>query len=153
MPGQNYLWYMASYDKLKLYGIAVNVCIDGFSRHIIWMQAYFTNNNPTVIAGYYFRAVAERGGCSQIIRSDFGTENVHMNRLQEFLHEDLTGTVHGLCVFQGTSPANQRIEICWVSTDDKMQITGWICSKNVSQLVISQAMQLTKALYSFVFCN
>lgn len=113
VPGPNYLWHMDSYDKLKPYGIAINGCIDGFSRHIIWMQAYFTNNNPRVIAGYYFRAVAERVGCPQIIRSDFGTENVHVNRLQEFLREDLTGTVHGPCVFQGTSPANQRIESWW----------------------------------------
>ncbi len=113
VPGPNYLWHMDSYDKLKPYGIAVNGCIDGFSRHIIWMQAYFTNNNPRVIAGYYFRAVAERRGCPQIIRSDFGTENVHVNRLQEFLREDSTGTVHGPCVFQGTSQANQRIESWW----------------------------------------
>ncbi len=150
VPGPNYLWHMDSYDKLKPYGIAVNGCIDGFSRHIIWMQAYFTNNNPRVIAGYYFRAVAERRGWPQIIRSDFGTENVHVNRLQEFLREDSTGTVHGPCVFQGTSQANQRIESWW-GTDAKTQITGWICSKNCGQLVISQAMQLTKALYSSVF--
>jgi len=53
-----------------------SLCIDGFSRHIIWMQAYFTNDNPRVIAGYYFCAVAAGVGCPQIIRSDFGTENV-----------------------------------------------------------------------------
>ncbi|KAI2647993.1 Retrovirus-related Pol polyprotein [Labeo rohita] len=113
VPGPTYLWHMDSYDKLKPYGIAINVCIDGFSRHIIWMQAHFTSNNPRVIAGYYFHAFAERRGCPQIIWSDFGTENVHINRLQEFLCEDSTGTVHGPCVFQGTSQANQRIESWW----------------------------------------
>ena len=31
-----------SYDKLKPYGIGINGCIDGFSRHIMWMEAYTT---------------------------------------------------------------------------------------------------------------
>ena len=38
--GPNALWHMDSYDKLKPYGIAINGCIDGFSRHIMWMEAY-----------------------------------------------------------------------------------------------------------------
>ena len=31
--GPNYSWHVDSYDKLKPYWIAINVCIDGFSRY------------------------------------------------------------------------------------------------------------------------
>ena len=43
--GPNALWHMDSYDKLKPYGIAINGCIDGYSRYILWMEAYTTNND------------------------------------------------------------------------------------------------------------
>ena len=33
--GPNYLWYLDSYDKLKKYGICINGCVDGFSRHVV----------------------------------------------------------------------------------------------------------------------
>ena len=35
--GPNYVWHIDSYDKLKPYGIAINGCIDGFSRNVIWL--------------------------------------------------------------------------------------------------------------------
>ncbi|XP_008282990.1 uncharacterized protein LOC103359432 isoform X2 [Stegastes partitus] len=104
---------MDSYDKLTPFGIGINGCIDGFSRHVIWMQANFTNSKPEVVAAYFINAVSECGGCPKIIRSDLGTENVHVNRLQYFLREDENGTVHGPCVLQGRSTANQRIENWW----------------------------------------
>ena len=43
VPGPNYIWHMDSYNKLTAFGIGVNGCIDGFSWHIIWMQANVTN--------------------------------------------------------------------------------------------------------------
>lgn len=46
--GPNYLWHIDSYDKLKPYGICINGCIDGFSRHIIWLKAGMTSSNPKV---------------------------------------------------------------------------------------------------------
>lgn len=61
------------------------------------MEAYVTNNNPRVIAGYYLRSVINKSGCPKIIRSDRGTENVHVNRLQEFLREDDMNMVQGNC--------------------------------------------------------
>ncbi|XP_039596017.1 uncharacterized protein LOC120543149 [Polypterus senegalus] len=113
VPGPNYLWHMDSYDKLTPFGIAVNGCIDGFSRHIIWMQANVTNSKPEVVAGYFISAVIELGGCPKIIRSDLGTENVHVNRLQRFLREDENGTLSEPAILQGRSTANQRIEWWW----------------------------------------
>lgn len=46
--GPNYLWHMDSYDKLKPYGICINGCIDGFSRHIIYLRAGSTSSDPKV---------------------------------------------------------------------------------------------------------
>ncbi|KAI9523455.1 hypothetical protein NQZ68_027313 [Dissostichus eleginoides] len=70
--GPNALWHMDSYDKLKPYGIAINGCIDGFSRYIMWMEAYTTNSDPKVIADYYFSTVTRIGGCPQRMRADRG---------------------------------------------------------------------------------
>lgn len=47
--GPNYLWHIDSYDKLKPFGICINGCIDGFSRHIIWMRAGATASDSKVI--------------------------------------------------------------------------------------------------------
>ena len=41
--GPNYVWHIDSYDKLKPFGIAINGCIDGFSRNVIWLEANTTN--------------------------------------------------------------------------------------------------------------
>lgn len=49
---------MDGYDKLKPYGFAINGCIDGFSRYIVWMEAYTTNDNPKVIADYFISLLA-----------------------------------------------------------------------------------------------
>lgn len=46
--GPNYLWHIDSYDKLKPYGICINGCIDGFSRHIIWLRTGSTSSDPRV---------------------------------------------------------------------------------------------------------
>ncbi|MGH0137660.1 UNVERIFIED_CONTAM: hypothetical protein FKN15_071616, partial [Acipenser sinensis] len=123
--GPNFLWHPDSYDKLKPYGIGINGCIDGFTRYIIWMEAYVTNSNPRVIAGYYLRSVINKSGCPKIIRSDRGTENVHVNRLQEFLREDDMNMVQGNCVLQGSSHGSQRIDSWW-SRYRKQNAEYWI---------------------------
>lgn len=51
--GPNYLWHVDSYDKLKPYGICINGCIDGFSRHLIWLRAGFTSSDPKVMNTKY----------------------------------------------------------------------------------------------------
>lgn len=50
--GPNYLWRVDAYDKLKPYGLCISGCIDGFSRHIMWLNVYHTSSNPRVIARY-----------------------------------------------------------------------------------------------------
>ena len=54
---------------MKPYGIAINGCIDGFSRHIMWMEAYYTNSDPKVIADYFINTVTHIGGCPQRVRA------------------------------------------------------------------------------------
>ena len=59
------MWHMDSSDKLKTNGISINGCIDGFSRKIIWLEAYYTSSDPLVVAGYYMTAV----GCGRTVWS------------------------------------------------------------------------------------
>lgn len=80
--GPNALWHMDSYDKLKQFGIAINGCIDGFSQHIMWMETYYTNSDPKVIADYFTKTVTHIGGCPQQVRADPGTENGNVREMQ-----------------------------------------------------------------------
>ena len=111
--GPNYVWHLDSYDKLKPYGIGINGCIDGFSRKMIWVEAFFTNSDPKIIAGYFASAVAKADGCPMILRTDKGTENVTTLRLQQFFRENDHGIHPHNCVILGKSTANTRIESWW----------------------------------------
>ena len=112
--GPNNIWHVDSYDKLTPFGICINGCIDGYSRYIIWMDAYSTNSDPKIIANYFLSKVQDIKGCPRILRVDNGTENVHMCRIQELLHEE-NGINPNNCVIRGRSTANQRIERWWGS--------------------------------------
>lgn len=117
--GPNMVWHMDGYDKIKPYGIAVHGCIDGFSRKIIWLQAYRTNNDPTIIAGYYLQAVQSLGGTARIVRADMGTENINVEQMQMFLREDQNSFRYGRSV------NNQRIE-CWWGMLRRQNMQFWI---------------------------
>lgn len=110
-PGPNYVWHIDSYDKLKRYGIAINGCIDGFSRKIVWLEAYLTSNDPKVIASYYLDSVEKCGGCPTLVRADLGTENTHLTQMQTFLRSDDDQEQN--CVILGSSTNNTRIESWW----------------------------------------
>ena len=69
---------MDAYDKLKPYGISISGCIEGFSRYIVWMAVYATNNDPRIIADYFVSSAARLGGCPERLRADRGTENGHV---------------------------------------------------------------------------
>ena len=113
-PGPNYVWHVDSYDKLKPYGIAINGCIDGYSRKIIWLEANTTNSDPKVIANYFVTAVQRKGGCPRRIRADLGTENSHIEQIQIFLRRDHGDELAGDRSFlYGKSTHNQRIEWFW----------------------------------------
>ena len=69
---------MDAYDKLKPYGISISGCIEGFSRYIVWMAVYATNNDPRIIADYFVSSAARLGGCPERLRADRVTENEHV---------------------------------------------------------------------------
>lgn len=111
--GPNYIWHLDSYDKLKPFGICINGCIDGFSRKIIWMNAFTTSSDPKIIGGYYMEAVERLGGCPRIVRGDRGTENIKVRDFQRFLRRNIHDGSVIECYIEGSSTANQRIEYWW----------------------------------------
>ncbi|KAG5884206.1 hypothetical protein JTB14_030808 [Gonioctena quinquepunctata] len=107
--GPNFLWHIDSYDKLKPYGIAINGCIDGFSRNVLWLETAFTNNDPAVISGYFMNTVESLGGCPKMIRTDMGTKNGYVEQMQNFFGDRNLGAIF----IYGRSTANQSIESWW----------------------------------------
>ena len=93
--GPNDVWHVDRYGKLKPYAIAIHGCIDGFSRKIVWLEASRTNNDPSVIASYFMKAVERVGGVPRNVRADLGTENRHSEQMQLFLRERAGGFVYG----------------------------------------------------------
>ncbi|KAL3973710.1 hypothetical protein ACER0C_024917 [Sarotherodon galilaeus] len=114
--GPNALWHMDGYDKLKPYGIAISGCIDGFSRYVLWMEAYTTNNDPKLIASYFLKTVSCINGCPERLRADRGTENGCVEQMQMFLRRNHTDSFAGEKSFlYRRSTANQRIEGWWAT--------------------------------------
>ena len=112
--GPNFVWHVDSYDKLKPYGIAINGCVDGYSRYVVWLEASTTNSDPKVIANYFIGAVKERAGCPKRMRGDLGTENVYIEDMQTFLRRDHRDEfAGGRSYISGRSTQNQRIEWFW----------------------------------------
>ena len=88
--------------------------MDGFSRHIIWMNAYYTNSDPKFIGGYFVEAVKPRLGCPRILRGNSSTENAYVRDMQRFLRmEDNDAMAGDSSYLEGPSTANQRIQCLW----------------------------------------
>lgn len=113
-PGPNSVWHIDGYDKLKPFGICIHGAIDGFSRHMIWIHAWNTNNNPRIVAGYFIKAAKQKNGIPERIRSDCGTENGLIEKIQVLLRSDHDDRYAGdRSYIYGTSTLNQRIEWWW----------------------------------------
>lgn len=112
--GPNFVWHVDSYDKLKPFGICINGAIDGFSRRILWLNAYCTSSDPKVIGGYFLETVGELGGCARILRSDKGTENSSIRDMQRYLRRNDDDALGGdMSFIYDRSTSNQRIESWW----------------------------------------
>lgn len=112
--GPNFVWHVDSYDKLKPFGICINGAIDGFSRRILWLNAYCTSSDPKVIGGYFLETVRTFGGSPRILRADMGTENSVIRDVQRYLRRGDADQLAGERSFiYGKSTANQRIESWW----------------------------------------
>ncbi|XP_051914768.1 uncharacterized protein LOC127596383 [Hippocampus zosterae] len=152
--GPNALWHLDGYDKLKPYGIGINGCIDGFSRYVLWAEAYTTNSDPKVVASYFIKTVSHIGGCPERIRADRGTENVCVEQMQMFLRRNHSDNFAAEKSFlYGRSTANQRIEGWW-STLRKQSAQFWI---NLFQTLQDDGHFsgdfLDKSLIRFCFLN
>ena len=63
---------------------------DGYSRKMMWPEAYKTNSDPLIIVGYLIDAVTENSGCPQKVRFDLGTENTHVAEILSHYYEILS---------------------------------------------------------------
>ena len=122
---------MDGYDKIKPFGFGISGCIDGFSRRLLWLNVYKTNNDPSVIAGYFIEAVSEFCGCPTFVRGDRGTENVLVKDIQEALMGNGRNGRHR-SYLEGSSTSNQRIECFWGHLR-KQCMEFWICRFNALQ--------------------
>ena len=113
-PGPNFCWHCDGYDKLKPYGFPIHGCIDGFSRHVLWLSVTKTNNDPRVIGKFFVQCVRENEGCPRLVRTDRGTENVLLATSQCFLRRSGNDSLSGFHAHRyGSSHSNQHIEASW----------------------------------------
>lgn len=111
VPGPNHIWNMDGYDKLKPYGFALQGCVDGFSRKVLWAKVGTTNNKPEVVAHHYAGLVMETGYIPVV---DAGTENTLTGLIQQALRHRHANKYAGKDSYVvGPSTANQRIERYW----------------------------------------
>ena len=149
--GPNFIWHVDGYDKIKPFGLCISGCIDGFSRKIIWLKVYHTNNNPKVIGGYFIEAVKECSGCPCLVRADYGTENGHVRTFQQLLRRNGTDSLNDNSYIDGASTANQRIE-CWWGFLRKECMQYWIdLFKNLQHRGLHGGDFLHKNLSRFCF--
>ena len=112
--GPNYIWHIDGYDKLKPFGFCIHGAIDGYSRRILWLEAFVTNNDPRVVARYFCDCIKQVGGVPRIVRADNGTENCNVAGIQRFFRRDADDAFAGDNSFlYGHSVSNQRIESWW----------------------------------------
>ncbi|XP_070562308.1 uncharacterized protein [Ptychodera flava] len=148
------MWHIDGYDKLTPYGICINGCIDGFSRLLVWLEAYTTNKDPTIISSYFVEAVKTRKGCPRRIRADMGTENRYIEQMQIFMRGYHTDALAGHKSFiYGRSTGNQRIEHWW-SILRKQNAQFWInLFENIRDDGLFDGSFLDKSLIQFCFLN
>lgn len=157
------MWHIDSYDKLKPYGICINAAIDGFSRNIIWIKAYWTNSNPRIIAGYFMEEVEKLGGCPARVRCDMGTENVYLEQMQRFLRYDHVDEFARDCFIFGSSNHNQRIESWWSylrkqhaqfwmnlfqELKEENEFSGDLLDKSLVQFCFMNIIQVSKIIFT-----
>lgn len=92
----------------------------------MWLEVSRTNNDPAVMAKFYFDCVEEIGGCPRLLTTDCGTANGIMAGMQCFLRgeddDDFAGEKAHRYI---PSTRNQRIEAWW-SYLRRSRYTWWI---------------------------
>ncbi|XP_077363971.1 uncharacterized protein LOC144007899 isoform X2 [Festucalex cinctus] len=120
----NALWHLDSCDNLEPYGITIHGCIDGFTHHILWLEAEPVNGDPEVIANSFMKTVEQIRGCPQRLRADPRMENGNVKKMQILLRDNHTDRYGGERSF---------IDAC-STTDQQMQ--SWLlipCERSVEK--------------------
>lgn len=99
------MWHLDGHAKLIEYGIIIHGCIDGYSRHIMFMRA--SCNNKAITVSRLMRDAFYRYGVPAHLRMDKGVEN----RKAAVLMELLRGNEIISAVIVGSSHSNQKIGI------------------------------------------
>ena len=60
--GANSCWHVDDYDKLKPFSFPIHGCIDGYSRKIIWLKTFHSNNNPFIIGAIFLEHLKQYEG-------------------------------------------------------------------------------------------
>ena len=101
--------------------------IDGYSRRILWLEAFVTNNDPRVVARYFCDCIKQVGGVPRIVRPDNVTENCNVAGIQRFFRRDADDAFAGDNSFlYGRSVSNQRIESWWSFLRKTDSDPGWM---------------------------
>ena len=106
VPAPNSLWHIDGHHSLIRWRFVVHGCVDGFSRHIMYLAAA-TNNCSQTVLDLFWKATREYGIPSRV-RSDKGGENVKVC----YFMIATQGTSRGSHI-AGSSCHNQRIERMW----------------------------------------
>jgi len=54
------------------YGLCIHGGIDGFSRLLLWLSVYKTNNDPKVVVGHYMESAETAEKCPKTALSGMG---------------------------------------------------------------------------------
>lgn len=60
--GVNHIWAMDQHDKWEQFGLWLHIGLDPYSGKILWLNIWWTNSNPRLIASYYLASVHEHKG-------------------------------------------------------------------------------------------
>lgn len=106
VPYANFLWHLDTHHSLKRWGIVVHGGIDGYSRLIPFLRA--ATSNSAKAAATFFVAGTNNFGIPSRVRTDHGTEYVHIGQIMEHVNGENRGSF-----LVGPSVHNQRIERLW----------------------------------------
>ena len=76
---------MNGYDKLKSYDFEIHGCMDGYSRHVLWLSVIRSSKDPKEVCNLYFNYLLVAKGVPQKIVADRLTENVNIAGSERFL--------------------------------------------------------------------
>ena len=100
--------------------MGIHGCIDGYSRHILWLEVSRSNKDPTIVGKYFLDCIHQLNGAPCAIRADRGVENTIIAGIQRYFHN-----FENSSFLFGKSTSNQRIE-AWCSFFRRRFLQIWM---------------------------